>query len=262
MSAARRAAPYRLLAEGYDRVMSHVDYGRWARHVRRLLERYHPAARDVLELGCGTGELALRLQPLGPAPAGYRYRATDGSAAMLAVARRKAAAAGVPLRFARVDFRSVPPAPKSDAALLLYDGLNYLLREEEVAALLAGVHAALRPGGVFLFDQSTPANSLNHPDGFDDAGRTDAFAYVRTSRYDPARRLHTTTFRLLLPDGRAAEEAHLQRAYTLAEVEAVVAGSPLARVAALDGFSTRPATAETERVQWVLRRAVDQRAGA
>ena len=83
---AREAAPYTLLAEGYDAVMAYVDYAAWAEYVHFLLERHHPRTRDVLELGCGTGSLALALQPLG----GYRYRATDASEAMLAVARRKA----------------------------------------------------------------------------------------------------------------------------------------------------------------------------
>jgi SAM-dependent methyltransferase len=249
-----RVDPYSLLAAGYEAVMAHVDYDAWAWHVRRLLARHHPGARDVLELGCGTGALARTLQPLGPPPDGFRYRATDRSDEMLAVARREAAAEGVPVTFERADFRAVPAAPAADAVLLLYDGLNYLLEPPEVAALLAGAFAALRPGGVFVVDQSTPANSENIADGFDDAGETEAFSYLRTSRYDRAARLHTTTFHLRLPDGREAGETHVQRAYALEEVGALVAASPFARVAAYDGLTLQPATAASERVHWVLRR--------
>ncbi|HYG69925.1 MAG TPA: class I SAM-dependent methyltransferase, partial [Anaeromyxobacteraceae bacterium] len=82
---ARSADPYSVLAEGYDAVMAHVDYEAWAEYVHFLLVRHHLEAQDVLELGCGTGSLALVLQPLGP----YAYRATDASEAMLTVARRK-----------------------------------------------------------------------------------------------------------------------------------------------------------------------------
>ena len=54
----------------------------------------------------------------------------------------------------------------------MYDGLNYLLDLDAVTALLVSVRDVLAPGGVAIIDQSTPANSENHADGFDDAGET------------------------------------------------------------------------------------------
>ncbi len=243
------AAPYSLLAEGYDAVMEHVDYEAWADYVFALLQEHAPGARDVLELGGGTGSLALALQPLG----GYRYRLSDAAEPMLAVARRKAEAEEVPLGIERVDFRAIPSEPQADVVLLLYDDLNYLLEAPEVARLLAGARAALRPGGVFLFDQSTPVNSINHPDGFDDAGDAGAFRYLRSSHYDPETRLHTTVFRLGLGD-RTATETHVQRAYTKAEVEALIAPAGFRVEAAYDGFSLDPAHEASERVHWVLRK--------
>ena len=252
-------SPYTDLAAGYDAVMAHVDYPMWAGYVRGLLRRHAPRARSVTELGCGTGALALALQPLGPAPGGFDYRGFDGSAPMVAVARAAAERAdrkpaGRPVTFGVADFREPVPAPPADAVVLVYDGLNYLLDEGDVAALLANVAGALVPGGVAVVDQSTPANSLNHADGFDDAGETDAFRYLRTSRYDEASGLHTTRFTLTRPDGSRTTETHVQRAYPLEAVRALVEASPLVEVAAYDGFSTEPATGATERVHWVLRR--------
>ena len=258
------ADPYTDLAAGYDAVMAHVDYPMWAGYVRGLLRRHAPEARSVVELGCGTGAFARALQPMGPAPDGFDYRGYDGSAAMVAVARaaaeradRKPAdrnPAGRPLAFGVADFREPVPAPPADAVVLVYDGLNYLLDEADVAALLGHVADALVPGGVAVVDQSTPANSLNHADGFDDAGETDAFRYLRRSRYDADAGLHTTTFTLTRPNGSRTTETHIQRAYPLETVRALVEASPLEAVAAYDGFTTDPATADTERVHWVLRR--------
>ena len=242
---------YSRLAAGYDAVMAHVDYLAWAAYVRALLHRHAPLARSVVELGCGTGAFARVLQPLGDG-GGYRYRATDGSEAMIQAARA-ASAPGTAIDFAVHDFLDPIPGPPADVVLLLYDGLNYLLEADEVATLFGHVHDALAPGGLFVVDQSTPANSLGHPDGFDDAGETDAFAYVRSSAYDPDRRLHTTTFRLRGADGEATE-THVQRAYELAEVERLFAASPLDVVAAYDEFGFEPADASTERIHWVARR--------
>lgn len=253
--------PYSALAAGYDAVMAHVDYSAWAAYVQGLLRHHAPEAASVTELGCGTGALAVALQPYGPAPGGYAYRAYDGSEAMLEVARETARLAGRPVAFGRADFREPVPGPPADVVVLLYDGLNYLLDVGDVGALLRHVHDALVPGGVAVIDQSTPANSINHADGFDDAGETEAFAYLRTSRYDPEARLHTTEFRLTLPDGTEAAETHLQRAYRLDEVRPLIEAAGLTEEEAYGDFTTEPATEASERVHWVLRRpAASERA--
>ena len=241
--------PYSLLAAGYDAVMEHVDYAAWAAYVQRVVARHRPGAASVIELGCGTGALAEGLQPLGPGD-GYAYRAFDGSPAMVAAAREHTVAS--PVAFGVLDFREAVPGPPADVVLLLYDGLNYLLDPADVAVLLGRIAGALAPGGIAIVDQSTPANSLNHADAFDDAGETAAFAYARTSRFDAATALHTTTFVLTPPGGPAQTETHVQRAYTLGEVRALVEASGLAEIAAYAGFTLRRAGPETERVHWVL----------
>src|SRR5690606_26528981 len=78
--------PYDALAAGYDVVMAHVDYAEWADHVLDLLDAHGAAPRSILELGCGTGSLAIELHERGP----FRYLGTDRSAAMVRVARAKA----------------------------------------------------------------------------------------------------------------------------------------------------------------------------
>src|SRR5690606_14300189 len=175
----------------YDVVMAHVDYAEWADYVLDLFEQHGVRPRSVLELGCGTGSLALELHERGP----FRYPGTDRSEAMVRVARAKAELHGLDdLRFDLADFTDFAVDEAFDAVLLLYDGLNYLLDEAEVAALFARVHDALRPGGLFVVDQSTPANSINNEALFADEGEAEDFSYVRRSHYDREARLHTTEF--------------------------------------------------------------------
>lgn len=249
---APEGAPYAALAAGYDAVMDHVDYDAWADYAVTLLQTYAPRAEALVELGCGTGELALRLVPLGPET--LSYRGYDGSPEMVAVARQKAAEAGVALDFGVLRFGEPVPGPPADAVLLLYDGLNYLLDPDALVALFQSAHDALAPGGVFIVDQSTPVNSSRHAAEFEDDGETDAFAFVRHSHYDPATRLHTTRFEMTLLGGERHAETHVQRAYTLAEVALAIAKTPLDVVTVLDDFGETPATPETERAHWVLRR--------
>lgn len=247
--------PYDALAAGYDVVMAHVEYDDWAEYVLDLFDEHETEPNAILELGCGTGSLALEMmERLG---SDVSYLATDRSSAMIRVARAKAKQVGRAaqgLRFDVADFTDFAFDDSFDAVLLLYDGLNYLLDEADVAALFAQVHDALAPGGVFIVDQSTPANSLNNADYFGDEGAVDRFAYVRQSRYDAASRLHTTEFDLTV-DGETYTERHVQRAYAMSEVAALIAASPLEPLGAYDGFTLDPATDDSERIHWVLRRA-------
>lgn len=250
--------PYSALATGYDLVMHYVDYEAWAEYIDALLAEHAEDARQILELGCGTGSLALALAPMGP----FDITATDGSESMVAVAQRKPPPDEGDVTFGVLDFREdasngAAPGP-FDAALLLYDGLNYLLDEKDISALFDAVAARLKPGGVFILDQSTPINSVNNEGDFEDEGNGagadgEPFAFVRYSAYDPQTRIHTTRFVLTHGETRT-EETHLQRAYELGELRALIEASPFQEVAAYDGFSLDPANSETERVHWVLER--------
>lgn len=245
----RTAPPYTVLAGGYDFVMNHVEYEMWAEYIHGLLTRHAPDARTLLELGCGTGSQAFALQPLGP----YDYLATDISEQMLTVARHKADEGGKNVRFELADFTDYRVETPADAVLLLYDGINYLLEKEDVLKLMRCTFQALRPGGIFIVDQSTPTNSLNNEPYFEHSDSAEGFSYVRKSRYDRETRLHWTTLEISIGEHLFQEE-HVQRAYEMTEIRDLAEQAGFAMESMYDGFSTAPATEESERVHWVLRR--------
>ena len=245
----RPVPPYSALAAGYDVVMAHVDYEGWAAYAHRLLRRHHPGFASVIELACGTGSFAIALQQRGP----YRYLATDRSPEMLDVAQSKAECADVEIDFAQADFTQFRTQEPFDVVILLYDSINYLLEEADVRQTLEQAYAALRPGGVLLFDQSTPSNSINNEAYFEDEGGDGAFTYIRQSRYDRATRLHITQLALDVGGQRFREE-HVQRAYSLEAMRALLAQTSFAEEAAYDGMTTARATRATERIHWVARR--------
>ena len=104
------------------------------------------ARGTVLELGCGTGRITL---PLGRA--GVKIVGIDRSEAMLARARQRVRRARLQhhVRLVRGDIRHLPFASPFPLVMAPYGMLQSLLRERDLAATLAAVHAALEPGGTF-----------------------------------------------------------------------------------------------------------------
>ncbi len=242
-------APYSVIAKGYDFIMAHVDYEQWAIFTDHLLWQYHKSPQRILELGCGTGSFALELQPLGE----YDYTGSDLCPEMIAEARRKAQADGYPIKFLVDDFSQYSVKQPYDVVILLYDGLNYLLEEERIVSLFKCTFEALEPGGIFFFDQSTPANSINNEAFFSDEGEMDGFSYVRGSKYDQKTQLHTTTFEIQ-HDGRTVYEEHVQRAYKIDLIRTLLLDAGFKIEVAFDGFSSKKASEASERVHWLARK--------
>lgn len=241
--------PYTVLAAGYDFVMDHVDYESWARHIQHLIELHRPYPNLIAELGCGTGSLAIELARLGFT----NLLATDRSRSMLEVAGRKAAMADVPIRFEVADFRHFNLDATADVILLLYDGFNYLLEYGEIDSLLSNVYRSLTSDGVYIFDQSTPSNSLKNERLFEDHREKDGFRFKRSSRYDPESRLHSTVIEIEVA-GKKFREVHQQRAYSEEDIRSRLLEAGFEILGAYDGFGLEPAHEESERIHWVVRK--------
>jgi SAM-dependent methyltransferase len=99
-------------APDFDKEASHgLLNDTQSRAWRRLIGRVAGSATlEVLDIGCGTGFLSLLLAELG-----HRVTGIDFAGAMLAIARRKAAAQGL-----RVDFRQAD-AESSDLTAASFD---------------------------------------------------------------------------------------------------------------------------------------------
>lgn len=120
------------------------DHGLRAEHTRaawgRLLEAWVPSGPvDVLDVGCGTGSLALLL-----AAAGHRVTGVDLAPRMVEQAALKLAAAGLRGRFLVGD-AAVPPTGDQAFDVVLSRHLLWTLPDPEAA--LREWAARLRPGG-------------------------------------------------------------------------------------------------------------------
>jgi 2-polyprenyl-3-methyl-5-hydroxy-6-metoxy-1,4-benzoquinol methylase len=97
-----------------------------------LVER--TGATEAHEVGCGEGELAIRL-----ARRGMRVRGTDAFSQVLEEARRRAAAAGVEIDFEAVPVEQLEAARHSAELIVCCEVLEHLEDPERALEVLAGL---------------------------------------------------------------------------------------------------------------------------
>ncbi|WP_020494879.1 class I SAM-dependent methyltransferase [Sciscionella marina] len=107
------------------------------------------AADTVLDIGCGTGTLALSLAASGRSVIGV-----DPAAATLRVARTKPGAGAV--RWLRGDATTLPSI-RADLATMTGNVAQAITDPADWSASLRGIHTALRPGGRLVFETRDPA---------------------------------------------------------------------------------------------------------
>ncbi|WP_246940545.1 class I SAM-dependent DNA methyltransferase [Bacillus pinisoli] len=137
---------YQHFASFYDRLMNNVPYHLWLEYFDR---RIHSTNQKVLDLGCGTGAIAIPL-----AQKGFQVTGLDLSEEMLTIADEKARKEQVDIHFLQQSMTdlSLLPAHIFDTIICFCDSLNYLTDEQDVIKTVKGVHHLLKPGGAFMFD--------------------------------------------------------------------------------------------------------------
>lgn len=133
---------YEKFAYYYDSLMEPSFYDDY---LNFILE--HVRFNRVFEIGCGTGEMAIRLARLDKL-----VYATDLSDDMLEVARMKAMEADVTLFLKKVDMTDFEISEEVDLVLCLCDSLNYVIQKDDVLKVFKNVFHSLKRNAYFIFD--------------------------------------------------------------------------------------------------------------
>ena len=144
------------VASGYDAIAELYDP--WSRSVTEdvdfYVERARAAGGTVVELGVGTGRIAIPT-----AAAGIRVIGVDSSVGMLDVCRRAAERAGVAdlLDLRLADLRDPYLGERVPLVICPFRAYLHLESDADRRRALSGAYALLVPGGRLAFDVFAPA---------------------------------------------------------------------------------------------------------
>lgn len=248
---------YSKLAEIYDHIMENVDYDVWADFIDEVIQVHHPNPQSILELACGTGSLSLSLDELMC----YDIVGTDKSPAMIAQANEKVSDLHNSVEFKVMDFLDLKISRNFDAVVSIFDSINYLHESKSIKKLLSEVKKVLTPHSLFIFDFTTPKNSIQAIDYLhNEQGLTsNNYRFIRESRYDEKQQIHYNDFEIekLSNDKKTVlerfSEQHRQRIYTLQQMVDIIQDTDYEIVAKYDAFDLVDATDNSLRITMVLR---------
>lgn len=126
----------------------------------------------VLDLGCGPGLYAARL-----AQQGLQVTGVDYSQRSIDYARQYAQQHGLAIQYRYQDYLTLEDENLYDAVLLIY-GDFCPLSPEQRSKLLLNVQRALKPGGYFVLDVTTPLHRQKH-------GNRNGWYAVKTGFWKP-----------------------------------------------------------------------------
>lgn len=140
----------------YIHDVGYSDYAlKSASGILDILAQNHIREGLIVELGCGSGLLALEL-----IKAYYRVLGVDISESLIAIARTR-----VPSAEFRVESLFKTDIPPCNAVISIGECFNYLFDADNDCRILAQlfdrIYSALIPGGVFIFDIAEPGQVMH-----------------------------------------------------------------------------------------------------
>ena len=244
---------YQNFAYVYDKFMNNIAYKEWSDYLIQLFHEYSIPSGRLVDLGCGTGTLTLRM-----AKAGSRLTGVDNAADMLTIAADKLSGYSNEVTLIHQNMCELELDALYDGFYCICDSLNYLLSSTEIYCTFCGIKQHLKKNGIFIFDLKTPyffeeilgdATFCDHQRDCSYTWENNYFKEERINQYELtifAREPEHSLFERFF-------ETHHQRAYDLQEMIDLLFQAGLEYVTAYNAFTRQPPSPESERIYIIAR---------
>ncbi len=207
-----RKAAYANLAKWFEYLNDDCGYENWSQYLIMQLKGY-PLATG-LDVGCGGGWFTRAFQK-----AGYQMTGLDVSAEMLDYAQETALKAGVRSEYLLGDITKIKLPRRFDFVTAINDCMNYIPKNKLNTAV-KNVASALKKGGIFLFDISSPRKFREKIANTVCADDREDVTYISFNKEESDGVAMDVTLFVKREDGafERLDETHRQYLYTEAEI--------------------------------------------
>jgi SAM-dependent methyltransferase len=200
--------------------MADVGYEDWVEYIAKLHPEYRSRSLRILDIACGTGVCAVLYSKDG-----HSVVALDSSNQMLQVARKRFVDEGVSAEIMQEDMRTFQLREKVDLVTCLFDSINNLTSEKDLASCFRCVSESLVDSGTFIFDINTEYG-LSTFWGDKTVVREDGHVMsIWRNKWDPKRKLAVLNLTLFVKENdvyRRIDEVHHEKGYSGKEVSSVL----------------------------------------
>lgn len=243
---------YESFAYLYDRLMEEAPYDRWLNLTLNCINDYHPKAKSILDVGCGTGELIVALLKHG-----FQVTGVDLSNDMLTVAQEKVENLGKSCMLFEQDMRTLDGIGSFDVVTVFCDSLNYLLTESDVKQAIQQFYNVLNDKGILLFDVHSEYKMNHIFKGATFAEDLGEIAYIWNvfASDEPNQMEHELTFFVEQNNGlfQKIEEVHVQRTFSIEKYKQWLLETNFEILQIIGDFQGE-ITPQTERIFFIARR--------
>lgn len=210
---------YQQFAFIYDKLMEDAPYEDWVKNTQFFIKKYMSNIDHIVDLGCGTGEIAIQL-----AKQGYKVTGVDLSEEMLTLAQQKSHSMDN-LQWICQDIRKLEGFKEVPLIISYCDVLNYILEEKELEEVFQKVFQSLEEKGLFIFDVHSPyyVQQVIRNQTFTQIDDEVSYVWLCEEGSDPLEVIHDLTFFVQSNQNpsfyQRYDEQHVQKTYPLSTYE-------------------------------------------
>lgn len=241
---------YKEFSYYYDELMKDVDYEKWSRYIIDVLRVNNIKHRDICEMACGTGKMAVNM-----ALNGFSVTAFDLSPDMLACASESAASSKVDVRFLQQDMRDIKIKDTFGIILCLCDSINYITEVEDLRSVFKWVRSHLKSDGIFIFDINSSYKLREIIGNNTFTYNTDDLCYIWDNYLDDENivEFYLTFFAKEGSLYRRFDEVHAERIYETREIMDLLKEAGFTRMGINAGLSFEEVGPSTQRINFTIR---------
>lgn len=234
----------------YDRLMQDINYDKWLKFIKDILQDNNMNPKDVLEMGCGTGNFTRLL-----CQEGYNVTAFDSSEDMLAVAYNKLESYKN-VQLVKQDMLDFKINKEFDMIVSVCDSINYITEYSHLVKVFNDVYSHLMPEGAFIFDINSFYKLKNVIGNNVFVEDNDEIFYVWENEYDEKDNTCQFYISFFVKDTekdlyRRFNEIHIEKAYTSLEIETALRESGFSFVSIFDEYSKKHPNSKSERLTFL-----------